>query len=35
MNEERLLCCIRDGRAMHAMLIAGPEGSGRAGHGRP
>ena len=30
MNEERLLRCIRDGRAMHAMLIAGPEGSGRA-----
>lgn len=30
MNEERLLRCIRDGRAMYAMLIAGPEGSGRA-----
>ena len=30
MNEERLLHCIRDGKAMHAMLIAGPEGSGRA-----
>ena len=30
MNEERLLRCIRDGRAMHAMMIAGPEGSGRA-----
>jgi len=29
MTQERLLNCIRNGRAPHAILIAGPEGSGR------
>lgn len=29
MNEQRLIDCVREGRAMHAILISGPEGSGR------
>lgn len=30
MDRERLLACIREGKTMHALLIAGPAGSGRA-----
>lgn len=30
MEREKLLSCVRAGRVMHALLIAGPEGSGRA-----
>ena len=29
MDRERLLACVREGKTMHALLIAGPEGSGR------
>ena len=29
MNEQALIDAIRGGRLMHALLIAGPEGSGK------
>jgi len=29
MNEQRLIDCVREGRSMHAILISGPEGSGK------